>query len=184
MGFLDFMCDIADAVAVGAQEFVDVCHEADGAPRLGVPQAGPYTGGRGWTLPQPVSPAVSPAVSALSPPAPSHQPPVQRGTRFYHGGPLVAVMDILRNNRVKLGRSTPKGFYVMSDIDPALTYAGRDGGVVELYIPLSVTLLRSYQTQAFYKPMPDAVIGKYYHITGMRPVRVLDANKQQVALAA
>lgn len=94
---------------------------------------------------------------------------------------MEGVLDIFRYNRVKIGRSMPRGFYVMTDIDEAMVYTGYSGGVVELYMPLSVTLENGNSECAFYLPMPDAGVGKYYRIAGMRPVRVFDTNKKQVA---
>lgn len=158
MGFLDVIARIGDVIADDVQDFVEICNEPSGTSQPG-------------------------NIPRIPPPRPARSQ-----TQFFHGGPLQAVMDIFRNNRVKIGQSMPYGFYVASDFDNALVYAkslrdpsaGKKGGVVEVIIHPSVTL-RKIGDSVFYMPMPKATKGRFYRIPNIQPVRVFDVNKRQVA---
>ena len=143
--------------------------------------------------------------------ATGYQPPLfSQRTSFqylpstlYHGTPaLKAALVILTHNRWSVKSHSPNGVYMTSDFKTAVGYAGMNGTVVEINvsIPDSLVIDRKDLTgdsrkaldmgfriirngNVYIAPTPESTdANNYFRIEGLKPVRLLDLNKNPLPL--
>lgn len=85
---------------------------------------------------------------------PYAQPYYEPATPYYHGSSWEGAMDIFHNNRVMVGSSSPRGFWVTDDLSYAKGVAGNhyNGGILKLYFGYPDILENINGDNIFYVP--------------------------------